>query len=162
VRARAIAHRSEGARSRTGIDPAPLECVRIRSIVAAAFIAAMFSTASAGIAIHATCVAEVARDPAHVRTLSSELARALAGVRAPTGYALDVSLVRVDVITADGEVEIQVEARAFVSDGKRRVRFSSTATATARGRARDRALVHRDALTSIADQLAALIRTRAR
>jgi len=146
----------------TGIVPARSESVPIRSILAVAFVAVMGTPASAGIAIHATCVAEVARDPAHVRTLSTELARALADVRAPTGYALDVSLVRVDATSANGEVEVQVEARAFVSDGKRRVRFSSTATATARGRARDRALVHRDALTAIAQQLARQIRTRAR
>jgi hypothetical protein len=159
---RAIARRFDGARIPGGIDPAVRSCVRIRSILAATILAAMFSTASAGIAIHTTCAAEVARDPAHVRTLSSELVRALADVRAPRGYALDVSLVRVDVITSDGDVEIQVEARAFVSDGKRRVRVSSTATATARGRVRDRELVHRDALTSIAEQLAKLIRTHAR
>ncbi len=132
------------------------------SILGLAFVAAMFTPASAGIAIHATCVAEVARDPAHVRTLSAELAWALADVRAPTGYALDVSLVRVDATTADGQVEVQVEARALVSDGKRRVRFASTSTATARGSARDRALVHRDALTAIAQQLATQIRARVR
>jgi len=130
--------------------------------LAAAILSATFSTASAGIKIHTSCAAEVAGDPAHVRTLSSELTRALAGVKAPRGYALDVSLVRVDVITTDDDVEIKVEARAFVSDGKRRVRFSSTTTATARGRVRDRELVHRDALTSIAEQLASLIRTHAR
>lgn len=131
-------------------------------ILAVAFVAAMFTSASAGIAIHATCVAEVARDPAHVRTLSTELARALADVRAPTGYALDVSLVRVDATTADGEVEVQVEARAFVSDRKRRVVFSSMTTATARGSVRDRAVIHRDALTAIARQLATKIRIHAR
>lgn len=134
----------------------------MRSILAVAFVAAMFTSASAGIAIHATCVAEVARDPAHVRTLSTELARALADVRAPTGYALDVSLVRVDTTTADGEIEVQVEARALMSDRKRRVQFSSTTTATARGSARDRALIHRDAFTAIAEQIATHVRTRAR
>jgi hypothetical protein len=151
-----------GAQRGPGIDPARIEIVRMRSILAVAFVAATFTSASAGIAIHATCVAEVARDPAHVRTLSTELVRALAHVTAPTGYALDVSLVRVDATTHDGEIEVQVEARAFVSDGQRRVRFSSTASATARGSARDRALVHRDALAAIAQQLATTIRTHAR
>lgn len=134
----------------------------MRWLSALAVVAATFTPASAGIAIHATCAAEVARDPAHVRTLITQLARALADVRAPTGYTLDVSLVRVDATTADGEVEVQVEARAFVSDRKRRVLFSSTSTATARGSARDRAVLHRDALAAIAQQLALKIRTHAR
>lgn len=131
----------------------------MRWLLAVAVVAATVTSASAGIAIHATCAAEVARDPAHVRTLSTELIRALADVRAPTGYALDVSLVRVDATTADGEVEVQVEARAFVSDRKRRVLFSSLATATARGSARDHVLIHRDALAAIAQQLALKVRT---
>lgn len=136
--------------------------MRKQWILAVALVAAMVTSASAGISIHATCVAEVSRDPAHVRTLSTELARALADVRAPTGYALDVSLVRVDATTADGEIEVRIEARAFVSDGKRRVLFSSTSTATARGSVRERALLHRDALSAIAHQLATKIRTHAR
>jgi hypothetical protein len=120
----------------------------------------MLSTASAGIEIHTSCAAEVARDPAHLRTLSAELTRALIGVSTPAGTTLDVSIVRFSETTANGEVEVRTEARALLSDAKGRVAWSSSSRATARGSIKERALVQRDAITAVAQQLAKLIATR--
>jgi hypothetical protein len=130
--------------------------------LAAVLVMAMVSTAYAGIEIHTTCAAEVARDPAHVRTLSAELTRALAGVSTPRGTTLDVSIVRFSETTAAGEVEVRTEARAFLSDARGRVMWSSSSRATARGSVMARSHVQHDAISAVAQQLAKLIATRAR
>jgi hypothetical protein len=137
------------------------ECVRVRSILAVFLVSAVSTAASAGVEIHTSCAAEVASDPAHVRTLRAELTRALAGVSTPSGTTLDVSIVRFHETTANGEVEVRTEARAFLSDGKGRVQWSSSSRATARGAMKERTLVQRDAITAVAQQLAKLIVARA-
>jgi hypothetical protein len=121
---------------------------------------AMVTPASAGIEIHATCAVAVVRDPAHARTLRAELTRALAGVATPAGTTLDVSIVRFNEITANGEVEVRTEARALLSDARGVVKWTSSSRATARGSVRDRTVVQRDAITAVAQQLATLIATR--
>jgi hypothetical protein len=123
---------------------------------------AMVSPVSAGIEIHTTCAADAVRDPAHARTLSAELTRALAGVATPAGTTLDVSIVRFNELSAKGEIEVRTEARAFLSDARGRVKWTSSSRATARGSLRDRTLVQHDAITAVAQQLAKLIATRAR
>jgi hypothetical protein len=122
----------------------------------------MVTPVSAGIEIHTTCAAEVVRDPAHARTLSAELDRALAGVSTPAGTTLDVSIVRFSETTVHGEVEVRTEARAFLSDKRGRVKWASSSRATASGSVKDRSLVQRDAITAVAQQLARLIAKRAR
>lgn len=116
--------------------------------------------ASAGVQVHVSSAAEVARDPAHTKALSAELTRALANVQAPSGMTLDVSIVRLAAQRTSRDVEVQVEARAFLSDAKGRVQWASSARATARGSARDHALVQRDALAAVAEQLAGQVRKR--
>jgi hypothetical protein len=136
--------------------------VSVRSILAALLVAAIGSSASAGVEIHTTCAAEVVRDPAHLRTLSAELTRALAGVSTPSGTTLDVSIVHFSETAANGEVEVRTEARALLSDARGRVQWSSSSRATARGAMKERALIQRDAITAVAQQLAKLIVARAR
>jgi hypothetical protein len=110
--------------------------------------------AASALQIHATCATELARDPAHVRTLRGELTRALTGMRAPAGYTLDVSLVRLGTSATGRGLEVRAEVRAMLSDKHGVVRWSSLSRATARGTARDRALLQRDAVAYAARDLA--------
>lgn len=134
--------------------------VRISNLAAALVLAISAVPASAGVQVHVSSAAEVARDPAHTRTLSAELTRALAGVATPKGTTLDVSIVRISAQRTSRDVQVHVEARAFLSDARGRVKWASSARATARGSARDHALVQRDALAAVADQLAGQVRKR--
>ena len=110
--------------------------------------------AASALQIHATCTAELARDPAHVRTLRGELTRALRGMRAPPGYTLDVSLVRLGTSATGRELEVRAEVRAMLSDRHGVVQWSSLSRATARGTARDRVILQRDAVAHAARDLA--------
>jgi hypothetical protein len=143
-----------------GTDPALTDGVRLYHLAAALSLALVATEAAAGVQVHVSSAAEVARDPAHTRTLRSELTRAFANVATPSETTLDVSLVRLSARHVGSEVEVRVEARAFLSDARGRVQWTSGASATARGRVRDKALVQRDALAAVADQLARHVRTR--
>lgn len=115
------------------------------------------SAARAGVAIHATSVAELAP---HVRTLRGSLTQQLQGL--PDGYTLDVSLVQLGSTKIGSELEVRAEIRAALSDKHGRMRWTSTARAVARGPAKDRALLERDAITAAAEQVARHVRTRCR
>lgn len=123
------------------------------------FLVASVTDATAGIKIHASCTTELAGDPAHVRTLRDEVARALASARVTTRYTLDVSLVRLASTTLGRDVEVRAEVRALLSDAQGRARWQTTSRATARGSARDRALLQRDAVTAVARDVAKLVLT---
>jgi hypothetical protein len=112
--------------------------------------------------IHATCAAELARDPAHVRALRGELARALGGLRTTSGHTLDVSLVEVASTRAGRTLEVRAELRAMLSDARGHVRWASTSRATVRGSARDRAVLERDAVTAAARDVARSVRAHTR
>jgi hypothetical protein len=124
----------------------------------AVFLVASLADATAGVAIHATCATDLAGDPAHVRTLREEVARALASTRVPTRYTLDVSLVRLASTTSGRNVEVRAEVRALLSDEHGRARWQTTSRATARGPARDRVAIQRDAVTAAARDVAKLVR----
>ena len=124
-----------------------------------AFLVASVTDAAAGVAIHASCTTELARDPVHVRTLRDEVTRALASTRVTTRYTLDVSLVRLASTTLGRDVEVQVEVRALLSDEQGRARWNTTSRATARGHARDRAMIQRDAMSAAARDIAKLVRS---
>jgi hypothetical protein len=119
------------------------------------------ATASAGVEIRATCALELARDPVHVRTLRSEVVRALGSAPVTARYTLDVSLVRLTATIVDRQLEVRAEVRALLSDASG-IRWHTTARATARGNVRDRALLQRDAITAAARDLAKAVRRRAR
>jgi hypothetical protein len=125
-------------------------------------LVASVADAAAGVEIHATCAADLAREPVHVRTLRDEVARALAGTRVPSRYTLDVSLVRLSGTTFGNQVEIRAEVRALLSDAQGRARWQTTSRATARGSIRDRASIQRDAVTAAAQQLARSVRVAAK
>jgi hypothetical protein len=135
--------------------------VLVRHLLAAlAVAAALATTAYSGIDIHATSAADATRDPAHVRTLRSEVARALEGARAQPGHTLDVSLVRLATKVTPTSVEVSAELRAVFSDPHGVILWSSSARAVARGTPRERALVERDAIGAAAQQLGRLVRSR--
>jgi hypothetical protein len=134
--------------------------VRTSRVVATLLLALAPLYASAGVQVHVSSATDVARDPEHARTLSAELTRALASVATPSGMTLDVSLIRLSTERVAREIEVRVEARAFLSDARGRVQWTSGARATARGPARDQASVRRDALAAVADQLARHVRQR--
>jgi len=104
--------------------------------------------AGPAIEIHASCAADLAADPTHIRILRSELAQALAN--ASEAHAVDITLAKLDTQTASQEVIVRAEVRAFVSDPKGRIKFATTAYATARGSIKDRALVQQDAIAGAA------------
>jgi len=126
--------------------------VRSRSVVLALVLAGSRVTAQP--IVHASAVAALA--PEHLRTLETALTKELGNI--PT--TLDVSLTRLDVTPIGGDLEVKVELRALVSDEKGRVVWSSTANATARGTARERAQLHRDAITAAAQALGKRVRSR--
>ncbi|HUS30031.1 MAG TPA: hypothetical protein VMZ53_16105 [Kofleriaceae bacterium] len=112
--------------------------------------------AGPAVEIHASCAADVATDPTHVRTLKSELAHAMANATA--AHAVDVTLVKLDTSSASqGEVIVRAEVRAFVSEPNGKVKWAASARATARGPAKDRSLVQRDAVTAVAQEIAKTI-----
>ena len=104
--------------------------------------------AGPAIEIHASCAADLAADPTHIRILRSELAQALAN--ASEAHAVDITLVKLDTQTASNEVTVRAEVRAFVSDPKGRIKWATTATATARGSIKERDLVQHDAIGAAA------------
>lgn len=123
-------------------------------------VAATTSFASHPVEVHASCTAELARDPSHLRTLRGELARALAGISATTSYTLDVSLVRLGSTAVGTEIEVRAEIRALLSDARGKVHWTSTSNSLARGRVGDRARLQRDAVASAAHDLARSVRAK--
>lgn len=123
-------------------------------------LAASPSVASHAVQVHATCAAELARDPAHLRTLRGELAQALAGITPRTSYTLDVSLVRLGSTSVGTDVEVRAEIRALLSDRRGQIRWTSTSSSRARGRSTDHAQVQRDAVAFAARDLAKGVRAR--
>src|SRR5688572_12633110 len=93
-------------------------------------LATSWAEASRGVEVHAHCAAELAKEPAHLRTLRAELAQALADMQANTGYKLDASLVHLGSKTAGNELEVRAEVRAFLSDERGQIKWSSTARST--------------------------------
>jgi hypothetical protein len=104
--------------------------------------------------VHATCAANLPRDPAHLRTLREELARALRDVGPSRRYTLDVSLVQLRTKTIGRELEVHLELRAILSDEHRRVLSMSSSSATARGSLKDKELVQREAFASASERVA--------
>jgi hypothetical protein len=145
-----------------GIDPAVLVGVLARLMLACLVLASASADASRGIAVHASYGGSLVRDPALLRTLRTEMTRALDGARVPGGYKLDVSLVRLDAARSGVELHVHAEVRALLSDNTGRIRWTSTARSIARGSQRDRALLERDAVAATAHQLGTLVRTHAR
>jgi hypothetical protein len=133
----------------------------VRRLLAALAVAAALTTpAWSDIEIHASSAADATRDPAHVRTLRGEVARALAGARAQPGHTLDVSIVRLDTRVTAASVEVSAELRAVFADPRGVILWSSSTRALARGTPRDRALLERDAISAAAQQLGRLVRAR--
>ena len=149
------AYRTGTEKHSVGIDPAQHDNVLRRIIVVCTLLAAVPAGAQSGALIHATCAAQLAIDPAHVRTLRAELVRALNGKA--NGYTLDVSLVQLTATPVNGEIEVRAEVKTMLSDASGRVRLTSTSRAAARGPVRDRAAVHRDAVTAVAGEIAKLV-----
>jgi predicted component of type VI protein secretion system len=110
-----------------------------------------------GVAVRATCAAQVATE--HSRTLGAEVERALADATAD-GYSLDVTLEKLEVIPRGGELEVRVSVRALVADEHGAMRWSSTAKAVATGRARERDQLVHDAIIEAAHAVATTVRTR--
>jgi len=124
-------------------------------IVACTLLAAVPAGAQSGALIHATCAAQVAIDPMHVRTLRSALARALDGKA--KGFTVDVSLVQLTAKPVGSELEVDAEVKTLLSDRSGRVRLTSTSRASVRGSMRDREAIHRDAVTAVAGEVAKLV-----
>lgn len=133
-----------------------------RLVTACLVLAVAIANASPAIEVHATCAAELASDPAHVRTLRGELAQALARISASASYTLDVSLVRLGVTTVGSELEVRAEVRAMLSDARGKIRWTSTSRTAARGPARDRIRLQRDAVSAAARELAKSVRAHTR
>lgn len=123
-------------------------------------VAVVTTSAWSGVEINATCASELARNSAHVRTLKSEVARALEGLPATSRYTLDVSLVRLDATPDRSEIEVRAEVRAILSDCRGRMVWTASARSTARGPAKDRLLVEQDAVIGAAQQVGRLVRAR--
>lgn len=123
-------------------------------------VAVLGTSASSAVEINATCASEVARDPAHIRTLKSEVARALEGLPEMSRYTLDVSLVRLDVTPDRSELEVRAEVRAALSDSHGRIIWTSSARSTAHGREKDRSMIQQDAVVGVAQQVGRLVRAR--
>jgi len=130
----------------------------VRLVTASLVLAAATAIASPAIEVHATCAAELASDPAHLRTLRGELAQALTRITATASYTLDVSLVRLGISTVGRELEVRAEVRAMLSDARGRIKWSSTSRAAARGPARDRIRLQHDAVSAAARDLARSVR----
>lgn len=122
-----------------------------RIIVVCSLLAALPAGAQSGGVIHTSVAAQLATDPAHLRTLRAELERALNGKA--SGYTLDVSLVQWSAKPVNNEIEVRCEVKTFLSDKSGRVRVTSTSRATARGPLRDRDAVARDALAAVASDV---------
>lgn len=124
--------------------------------------AAVPAAASQPLAINATCAAALGNDASHVRTLRDAIARALAKQpqQIPSGYTIDVALVRLDVTEVGKELQVRTEVRAALSDAKGVVQAVSTVSSLARGPQRDQALLQRDAIVEAAWQLAARLAKR--
>jgi hypothetical protein len=122
-----------------------------RIIVACTLLAALPAGARSGSVIHTSCAAQLAADPAHLRTLRAELERALGGKA--EGYTLDVSLVQWSAKPMNNEIEVRCEVKTLLSDKSGRVRLTSTSRATARGPLRDRDAVQRDAIAAVASDV---------
>ncbi len=132
-----------------------------RTIVTCLVLAvATTSFASHTVEVRASCAAELARDPSHLRTLRGELAQALAGITSPASYTLDVSLVRLGSTAVGKDIEVRAEIRALLSDDRGQVRWTSTSNSLARGRVSDQATLKRDAVASAARDLASSVRAR--
>ncbi len=113
----------------------------------------LITSADASPQIHTTCAAELRE---HERTLHDELVRSLAGAE----LTLDVSLVTLSETVERGELMVQAEVRALVSDPKGAMRWSSSARAAVRGAPRSRAQLRHDAVIEATRALAATIRAR--
>jgi hypothetical protein len=133
-----------------------LACLLIASVM----IGGSALAASPVVEIQATCAAELARDPVHLRTLRGELSRALANMRPATRLTLDVSLVRLGTASVDGELEVRAELRALLSDEHGRIRWTTTSRSTARGTAGQHTALQRDAVAAAARELAKGVRIR--
>ena len=114
--------------------------------------------AGTAVEIHASCAANVASDPGHVKALKSELAQSLAG--ATEARAVDVSIVKLETTTEAKDVIVKVEVRAVISDPKGKMEWMTSARSTARGAEKERALVQRDAISAAARQVGKNIRQR--
>ncbi|HEX5062842.1 MAG TPA: hypothetical protein VFV99_25890 [Kofleriaceae bacterium] len=129
-----------------------------RLVTASLVFAIAIADAAPVIEVRATCAAELASEPAHLRTLRGELAQALARTTATASYTLDVSLVRLGVATVGRELEVRAEVRAMLSDAHGKIRWSSTSRSAARGPAADRIRLQRDAVSAAARDLARSVR----
>lgn len=119
-------------------------------------VLALALTATSGFAspvIHTSCARELSE---HRRTLHDELARSLAG----TNAQLDASLVTLTETIRGVDLEVRAEVRAFVSDPRGAIRWSSSARATVRGVARMRSQLRRTAVVEASRALGATIRQR--
>lgn len=106
------------------------------------------AAASQGLAIHASCAAELAAHATHVRTLRDAIAHEIKPQ--PEGYSIDISLVHLDATLVGSEVEVRAEVRAILSDERGRVKELATSKTVARGLSRDRSLISRDAIEEAA------------
>ena len=122
-------------------------------------VAAAPAIASPAIEIHASCAAELAADPFHVRTLRAELAQELEGAAGAHAQAIDITLVRLDATTSGTDVVVRAEVRALISDHGR-VTYTATSHTTARGPIRERLLVQRDAIAGAARDVGRHIKAR--
>jgi len=129
-----------------------------RLVTACLVLVAAIANAAPVIEVHATCAADLASDPTHLRTLRGELAQGLTRISATTNYTLDVSLVRLGIATVGRELEVRAEVRAMLSDARGKIRWSSTSRSAARGPAADRIRLQRDAVGAAARDLARSVR----
>jgi hypothetical protein len=130
----------------------------LRFILAALLLTGESAAIAQPLEVRATSAAAVPRDPAHLRTLREELARALRDVEPSRRFTLDVSLVYLRTKTIGRQLEVHLEVRAILSDENRRMLSISSAAATARGPLKDTSLVHREAFASAANRVARHVR----
>jgi hypothetical protein len=130
-----------------------------RLVIAALLFAGESAAFAQPLEVHTTCAAAVARDPAHLRTLREELARALRDVGPSRRYTLDVSLVQLRTKTVGREIEVTLELRAILSDDNRRMLSMSSSSATARGPMKDKDKVLRDAFAAASERVARRVLT---
>lgn len=126
--------------------------MRTRSVALALVLAG--SSVHAQPIVHASAIATLA--PEHLRTLQAALAKALGDL--PSTF--DVSLTKLVVTPIGRELEVAVELEAVISDEHGRILWSSKTYAAARGVARERAQLHRDAITAAAQALGERVRSR--
>ena len=115
-------------------------------------------TAGPAVEIHASCAADVASAPEHIKALKSELAQVLAG--ATEARAVDISLVKLETTTESKDVIVRAEVRAVISDSKGKMQWMTSARSTARGADKERMLVQRDAIGAAARQVGQNIKIR--